>query len=216
MIVRATRDFVPDTEITFWYQPPVAGTTYDQRQKKFRQWSFKCDCNMCQDDQTTTKGVLAKRKTMRTEAQKLYLSGKRHDTAKLETIIASLADTYFRPASEVPRLSVWDIQMGLAEMHMEHRQPAKTIHWALEALSSLGYVIDGGRLPRTMGAPMVIKQWGLMEDRLIHCWILLARAYHLVSPDIEYQAKEYAKVSYKICVGEDETFEETYGEHFQS
>ena len=49
-----------------------------------------------------------------------------------------------------------------------------------------------------------------MEDGLIKCWMLLSDAYHLVAPDLERQAEEYAKISYRICVSEDETFEETY------
>jgi hypothetical protein len=58
---------------------------------------------------------------------------------------------------------------------------------------------------------VVVKHWGLIEDRLIECWMLLSGAYHLVAPDPGSQAKEYARISYKICVGEDETFEEVYG-----
>jgi hypothetical protein len=41
--------------------------------------------------------------------------------------------------------------------------------------------------------------------------MLLAGAYHLLAPDLETQAEEYARVSYKICVGKDETFDEIYG-----
>lgn len=41
--------------------------------------------------------------------------------------------------------------------------------------------------------------------------MLLSSAYHSVAPDLEIQAEEYARISYKICLGEDETFDETYG-----
>jgi hypothetical protein len=46
---------------------------------------------------------------------------------------------------------------------------------------------------------------------LTDCWMLLSGAYHFVAPDLEVQAEEYARISYKICIGEDETFDETYG-----
>ncbi len=41
--------------------------------------------------------------------------------------------------------------------------------------------------------------------------MLLSSAYYLVAPDLETQAEEDARISYRICVGEDETFGETYG-----
>ena len=210
MIVRATRDLVAETEITFWYQIPVA-SEYNERQKKFQQWDFKCDCTMCQDDQTTKKSILAKRKSLRDDMLKYFQSGKRTDAAKIEAILVTIAATYTRPAFEVPHLSIWDSQLALANMYMQQNQPVKVIDSALGVLASLGYVIDGGNLPRISGTPIVVKHWGLMRDCLIECWMLLSDAYHLVAPDLEAQAEEYARISYKICVGEDETFDETYG-----
>lgn len=47
-------------------------------------------------------------------------------------------------------------------------------------------------------------------DGLVGCWMGLASAYHRLGLDIEAQAEKYARITYKICVGEDETFEETY------
>ena len=47
-------------------------------------------------------------------------------------------------------------------------------------------------------------------DYRIKCWMLLSNAYYLVAPDLETQAEEYARISYKICVCEDETFDETW------
>jgi hypothetical protein len=210
MMVRATHDLAANTEITFWYHMPVENE-YDERQKQFRQWNFKCDCIMCRDNQMTEKCVWAKRKALRADLQKCFLSGKRGDAAKIETIITTMASTYNRPAFKVPRLSMWDPQLALAKMYTHQRQPVKAIDSALGVLTSLGYVVDGGKLPRTSRTPMVVKQWGLMLDRLIECWMLLADAYHLLAPDLETQAEEYARISYKICVGEDETFDETYG-----
>lgn len=209
-MVRATRDLAANTEITFWYHKPVEND-YDERQKQFRQWNFKCDCIMCRNDQITEKRVWAKRKRLRADLRKCFLSGKKEDEAKIETIIATMASTYNRPAFEVPRLSMWDPQLALAKMYTQQRQPVKAINCALGVLTSLGYVVEGGKLPRTSRTPLVVKQWGLMLDHLIECWMLLAGAYHSLAPDLEAQAAEFARISYKICVGEDETFDETYG-----
>ena len=210
MIVRTTRDLAPDTEITFWYHSPVAHS-YEERQKKFQQWGFKCDCAMCQDDQTTKKTVLAKRKRLRADLLRHFQSDSRADLAKIEGILTTMTDTYRRPAFEVPRLCLWDPQLALTKMYTLQKRPVQAIDSALRVLSSLGYIIEGGNLPRISGMPMVVKQWGLMNDRLVECWILLSGAYHLVAPDLEAQAEQYARISYKICVGEDETFDETYG-----
>lgn len=209
MMVRATRDLAANTEITFWYHLPIENE-YNERQKHFRQWNFKCDCVMCRDDQITEKSVWAKRKRLRADLLKCVMSGKRKDAAKIETFIATMASTYNRPAFEVPRLSIWDPQLALAKMYTQQGQTVKAIDSALGVLTSLGYVVEGGKLPRTSSAPMVVKQWGLMLDLLAECWMLLAAAYHLLAPDLEAQAEEYARISYKICVGEDETFNETY------
>lgn len=50
-----------------------------------------------------------------------------------------------------------------------------------------------------------------MNDHLIDCWVHLANAYNLVAPDLAFQARGYAKLFYRICVGEDESFDEAYG-----
>ena len=210
MMVRATRELAPDTEISFWYHKPVTNG-YAERQKKFQHWSFKCNCVMCEDERTTKKNVFAKRNRLSADLLKYFKSTKRVDAAKIETTLAAMTETYHRPAFEVPRLGLWDPQLALAKMYTLQKQPVKAIESAMRVLESLGYIIEGGNLPRTSGTPMMVKQWGLMVDHLIECWMLLSGAYHVVAPDLETQAEEYAKISYKICVGEDETFDETYG-----
>ena len=53
-----------------------------------------------------------------------------------------------------------------------------------------------------------------MVDPLIENWVHLWVAYErLVSrrPEPRKKAEEYARMTYKICIGEDETFEEQVG-----
>ncbi|KAH0832708.1 hypothetical protein FOPE_01435 [Fonsecaea pedrosoi] len=214
MLVRATQDLAADTEITFWYYSPGVND-YDERRKKFQHWGFMCDCAMCQDEMATKKSVWAKRTKLRADALKVFKSDSKANIAQVETVLVELVATYPRPASDVPRLSVWDGQLALAKMCLAHRQPLKAVEWGVSALESLGYVIEGGRLPRTIGTPLVVKKWGLMQDHLVECWMVLARAYSLVAPDLEVLAIEYARNSYKICVGEDDSFDETYGRIFR-
>ncbi|KPM41951.1 hypothetical protein AK830_g4617 [Neonectria ditissima] len=211
MVIRATQDLPPDTELTFWYNIPAADDD-NGRSKKFQHWGFECDCSICQDDQATDQRTFAKRATLRADGMAALRSNGRTVTRKIETIATKLADTYSRPATEVPRLSIMDIQLALAHIYMRQLQLAKAVDAALGALTCLGYVIEGGNLPRSMGKPMVVRRWGLLKDHVIDCWMLLSAAYRSVAPDLEAQAVEYARISYKVCIGEDETFKETFGE----
>ncbi|OAL27653.1 hypothetical protein AYO20_09726 [Fonsecaea nubica] len=214
MLVRATQDLAADTEITFWYHLPGVND-YDERRKKFQHWGFMCDCAMCQDEKATKKSVWAKRTKLRADVLKHFKSDSKANIPQIETVLAELVATYPRPASDVPRLSVWDVHLGLAKMCLAHRQPVQAVESGVSALESLGYVIEGGRLPHILGTPLVVKKWGLMQDHLVECWMVLARAYSLVAPDLEVLAIEYARTSYKICVGEDDSFDETYGRIFR-
>jgi hypothetical protein len=137
------------------------------------------------------------------------------DAAKAESILAAITNTYRRPPFEVPLLCLWDAQLALTQMYMQQIEPVKTIVSASRVLAPLGYVVEGGDLPRTSGTPMAVKKWGLMEDRLIEYWMLLSGAYHWVAPDLELQTEQYGRISYKICVGGEEPFDETYGKFAQ-
>ncbi|TVY35156.1 Histone-lysine N-methyltransferase [Lachnellula subtilissima] len=209
MIVRATRDLAPDTEINFWYHALIAAEK-NYRQKKLKQWGFRCDCAMCRDDQTTNRKILNSRKQQRAEVLRFFKTGLKANLPKIENIIVVMESQYSQPSSKVPRLHIWDLYLRLAQAYMQRKDPTKAINSALKSFSSLGYVIEGGNPPYKIGTPMIIKQWGLFVDHSIECWGVLCSAYQLVAPDLMIQSAQYAKLSYRICVGEDETFEETY------
>ncbi|PGH18368.1 hypothetical protein AJ79_00434 [Helicocarpus griseus UAMH5409] len=144
---------------------PVAGG-YDERQKKFRQhWGFKYDCSICQNEEEVAKmGALEKRKRLIADAQKHAQS---HATPKIngvERFVSMIAETYSQPAAEVPRLGLWDPLIFLAQVYLQQGQLVKAVESALKALESLGYVIDGGRLPFSPGTSLVVRKWGLMMD----------------------------------------------------
>ena len=46
---------------------------------------------------------------------------------------------------------------------------------------------------------------------MVEVWTHLSTAYAKVAPQLCEKAEYYAKVSYKICIGEDETFDEKVG-----
>ena len=209
MIVRAAQDLEPGTEIVFWYQSPF-NSEPSKEQTDFRQWEFNCDCIMCQDVRVTSDVTLARRKRLRNDVLNHFQSPKALNEAEVEATLLMLAETYSRPASEVPRILLWDLYLDLSRAYAKHNQPKKAIDWALKALESLGYVIDGGCVSNM---PLTVKKWGLMTDSHVECWMILARAYLAVGPELAAQAEDYARITYSICVGEDETFYETYGNY---
>jgi hypothetical protein len=100
--------------------------------------------------------------------------------------------------------------LSLSVVHASRGVSGKTVDFAVKTLESLGYVLEGGRQPYTPGAPLRVLKWGLIMDGLVGCWMILCRAYCDVAPEFANQAEDYARITYRICVGEDETFEDTY------
>ena len=206
MIVRATCDIAPNTEINFWYHPPIVEENHE-RQEKFERWGFKCDCVICQDNQTTKRNTLSSRKQQRAKVVQDLKAGSKANLPEIERTIVSMEKQYAQLPTKVPRLYVWDLHLGVAQEYMQRTEPAKAIKFALKSLESLGYIIEGGHLPRKISTPIVIKRWGLFVDDSIECWGILSAAYQLVAPDLAIQARRYSKLSYRICYGEDETFQ---------
>lgn len=130
--------------------------------------------------------------------------------AKVEGIVKKLAASYNRSALEVPRLGLWEIQFDLVQKYFGCYEYNKVVEWGLKGLESLGYVIHGGEIPCESGTTLKVTQWGLMMPPVLRCWVILSRSYRLVAPELEGQAKAYAKLTYRVCIGEDETFDKAY------
>lgn len=205
MVIRASRNLPPDTEITFWYQSPIGNL--DVKPANVQNWGFSCDCTICEDIQGLSQAVVSTRKRLSTELEKLFKLSK-PKLSRIENTLASLAETYSRPPSQVPRLGLWSGYLSLAAIALTSHQPEKAIRSGLKALESLGFVINGGFFS---DRKLEVKTWGLMSDGVIGCWMILGRAYREAALGREMQAAEYAKISYRICVGEDDTFDDTYG-----
>ncbi|KAJ6178732.1 hypothetical protein N7519_009193 [Penicillium mononematosum] len=208
MIVRASRDLPPNTEITFWYKSPM---TRDPKESpvNLQHWGFKCDCILCQDTCSASRSVLSNRNRISADLRRLFKTSKMN-LRKIEDKISILARTYCRPASEVPRLALDSPYLSLAAIYASSRNLKRAVEFGLMCLESLGFVIEGGKVPHVPYAPLVVQKWGLMNDGVVGCWMILCRAYQELAPTLASQAEGYARVSYRICIGEDETFDQTY------
>ncbi|KAL2810626.1 hypothetical protein BJX63DRAFT_444568 [Aspergillus granulosus] len=207
MIVRATQDLPPNTELFFWYTQP-SDSTSKAKQPNLKHWGFKCNCVICQDSTATEESDLMKRRRLTADLVNAFQALSK--SRKPKSAIAQIEETYRKPAIQVPRLGIWKAYLRLAEAHVSRGVLEKTVEFALKTLESLGYVLEGGGIPHTPDAPLHVMKWGLMMDELVRCWMILCRAYCDLAPELASQAEDYARITYRMCVGEDETFEDTY------
>lgn len=214
MIVRAARDLPENTELVFWYKAPLDNTS-KAKQLKLKHWGFSCSCAICQDCIETENSNLMKRRRLTTDLANAFQSlgkSRKPDSvvARIEDLVSKLEETYRKPAVEVPRPGIWKAYSSLAVLHASRGVSEKAVDFALKTLESLGYVLEGGRLPHRSGVQLRVVKWGLMMDGLVGCWMILCRAYCHVAPELADQAEDYAWTTYRVCIGEDETFGNTY------
>ena len=209
-IVRATRNLPAGSEIFFWYAIPEPNDTYEKTQEKLQNWGFRCTCAICQQSKKTKKTVLSRRRNLLEDLKAVFGSQTGPDLSKAERILDAVDKTYSEPATEVPRLALWDPYVLLTRIYSSRNQQDKVIETAWKVLLSLGFTVKKED-PASLTSPFVVEQWGLMEDCLIQTWVHLWTAYAQVAPDLCRRAEEYARITYRICIGEDDTFDEKYG-----
>lgn len=209
-IVRASRNIPAGTEVTFWYHTPDHTISYEETQKKLENWGFKCTCTICDQNKSTKKNVKAKRAALLQDLMGAFKNRDGADLAKVERLLAAIEKTYLVPATKVPRLALWDPYLLLTRLYNSMNRQEKTIQTGCKVLQSLGFVIKR-QDPSSLKSPFEVERWGLMRDQVVETWVHLWTAYAQVAPNLCKKAEEYAKVAYKVCVGEDETFELKYG-----
>ena len=118
-------------------------------------------------------------------------------------------------AKRVPTCQRWNLNQQvtspvLRSGTLTSSSHASTVRTAWKVLMSFSFTIKRQNL-LSLKSPFEVEQWGLMEDCLIQIWVHLWTAYAQVAPDLCNKAEEYAKITYSICIGEDDTFDEKYG-----
>jgi hypothetical protein len=212
MVVRATQDLEPDTESTFWYQSPDV-TDHQELRKKLRNWGFDCECAICSDAKGTRGSTLKERQRLQNELKKLLDAsaprGLQFD--KFERLLKALDGTYTRPAHEVPRLLVWDPQLLFTRIYITNNIMGKALQYAGKVLTALGFVVVGAD---TSATSFKVKKWGLTMDHLVEAFLHARTAFKALGAlEKSKQAEDYARVAYKIVVGEDASFDSTYRDY---
>ena len=210
IIVRATRDIPADSELFLWYAPPQSGRTWEMAQEKLQSWGFQCSCVLCQQDQKTTKRTRARRHALLEDLKAAILVPAGGGVLETERLLPVIEKTYSAPAEDVPRLELRDPYFLLTRMYAFEDRPQDVIRTGFRFLSCLGFVITHGSSDSPNSSCEVL-QWGLLENEGVEIWMHLWAAYGKVAPHLCGRLEEYARISYKICLGEDETFAETVG-----
>ena len=210
IIVRAARDIPADSEVFFWYAAPEVNRTWAKAQEKLRNWGFQCSCVICQQDKKTAKKVHAKRKALLGDLREAFAAPGAGDLPKAERLLAAIEKTYSAPAKEIPRLELWEPYLLLTRIYASQNRPQNVIRTAFKVLGALGFVISH-QSPDSPDSSFEVLQWGLMAEILIETWTHLWRAYAALAPQLCKKAEQFARTTYKICVGEDETFDEKVG-----
>lgn len=209
MIVRASRDLEPGTEVTFWYHNPD-GTDADS-QEKLKHWGFVCDCPICLDARAMKAAVVTKRRVLREDLKRAFDPSTSHtiETDKIERLLGALERTYKRPADEVPRLLLWDPRLALARVYATQNNAIKCLESVGKVLTSLGFLIVGADSSPTNFA---VVKWGLVVDPLVETFLHARAAFQSLGAwENSRQAEEYAKTMHKIIIGEDTSFDAVYG-----
>jgi hypothetical protein len=208
MIVRASRDLEPGTEITFWYHSPVGNSATDL-QEKLKHWGFVCGCPICLDARATSAAVVTKRRKLLEDLKRVFNSSALHrvQMEKIERLLDALNQTYTRPVEEVPRLLLWEPQLALARIYAAQNNAGKTLESAWKVLTSLGFVVVGADSLRTR---LAVVKWGLLVNYLVETFLHARSAFAAMGAmEDSRRAEEYARTAYKIIVGEDESFDAT-------
>ncbi|KAF7593305.1 hypothetical protein BBP40_011685 [Aspergillus hancockii] len=203
MAVRACRDLPVGTEITIPYV--VVSVDVEERQRSFHAWDFECQCIICLDQRSTAKNMALQRKSL---IANFWDCQNTADIAMAKSVMVKLPQTYARPGSEVPQIEIVASSLAMLRWCVL-REPSDAFRFALQTLVALGFDVRGVRTPDMPGSLIEVRKWGLVSFSTVQCWLLLATAYHLKENMLWPQALDFAKVAYRICVGEDESFDVT-------
>ncbi len=125
---------------------------------------------------------------------------------KKQTILMQLEKTYRLPASEVPRAFLWELYFSVAMEFFPGAGFDIIIKRILATFESSGFVVQGAEafMP---GTRIIVKKWGFPNPDAVELWLTLRNVYKALGQHVlAEQAKAYAKITWALFMGEDETF----------
>lgn len=215
IVVRAARDIAKGEELTFAYFP--ATLEYAQRQEHAGDyWKGGCGCEFCLAETATPEKQIRRREMLLEEMHSIFAAFEASDpddalTERLYKTITARLDlvngTYTAIPSRQPRLQLLPSLQGLLTVSRAKNRPVDTISSAIQILTALGFEYD------TINAR--IEKWGLVNSYVVEAFASLWEAYGECEGKAGLcgRAEENAKLTYEICIGERESFEEVLGDY---
>lgn len=203
MVVRAARDMDAGTEITFPYLKLEWERPEEMREVTRVWWNFECNCVNCVDANNADPSVLSERIRLMDKIDEFHVT---HLTtpAQVEPLLDKMADTYTRDAASVPRVSLGWRQIDLSWRFWERFEFDKMFETLVKALVSLGFVMNGADFSTT---PFEVVSWGYTDSGTSGSFYYMALGFAMKEAKQDSEAAiNYARVAYKIDVGEDETY----------
>lgn len=108
----------------------------------------------------------------------------------------------------MPRLLLWETPLLLAQVYLGKSNMTKVLESVGKVLAALGFDVVG--MDSSSVGFRVVK-WGLVLDHVVEVFVHARTVFRsLKALEDSKRAEEYAKVAYRIVVGEDTSFESTY------
>ncbi|KFY18715.1 hypothetical protein V493_08396 [Pseudogymnoascus sp. VKM F-4281 (FW-2241)] len=209
-VVRATRALPANTELVWAYHEVSEDPA--QTRRALSNWGFMCTCGLCAEAARTPEKVRRRRELLRKDLHACVVvkNPDAIDVPKAERLVAAMDATYKANPEEAPREPLCSLQLMVARVHKNRGEAAKVVGAALRVLRLLGFEVKGAQVPRGKEEFKVVR-WGLMAPGVVETWVQLWVAYATLAPELCADAERCARICYKICVGEDETFDDSYG-----
>ncbi|KAF2758999.1 hypothetical protein EJ05DRAFT_328868 [Pseudovirgaria hyperparasitica] len=204
MVVRATRDLEPGAEILFTYRPAK------KLENVFEHWGFRCECTICLDTKTTKPATTKQRQQIHKRLERDFDLALNHpDTIRnIQRTLDALQKTYPQPTSAVPRVKIFDPQLALTRFLIQDKKYMDALVHGKSALESLGFVVTGFE---ASDVEFRVVTWGHFLDHVVEAFQHVRSAFRASGAEKKaIQAEGYAKVAYRIAVGEDETYDPSY------
>ncbi|KAI1476077.1 hypothetical protein F4774DRAFT_262798 [Daldinia eschscholtzii] len=213
-IVRASQDLKAGTELLFEYHQPGPHETYEEAQKRFKNWGFVCECARCLNKKATSQKVHRERLALSARlAALMQLAPSLTRVKQGMALLKELEKTYIVDPITQPvlRVELPDAYFALGSYLIGRKNLEDGLELFLKGLDALGYVIVAypPRNPRegkTKKKPVFeIKHWGQANEFIVWAFSRILDVYKRLAPELCDVIKGYARVTYSICCGEDET-----------
>ncbi|KAJ0332022.1 hypothetical protein COL922a_011556 [Colletotrichum nupharicola] len=213
MIVRATKDIDADAELLIRYQQPKPGDDYQATQKSLENWSFNCQCRLCEDKKSTPAQTWQRRRALlRNLGQIMEACETPAQESEAERLLEQL-DQYYPEREGALRLELWESYLALGQKRLDRGKAVDAFELTVKGLEALGFVFVASPFRRVPGRlKFEIKEWGQINDDVFFAFLTLLHAARVITPQLCEVVKGHARIIYAVCAGEQETAVDLYEE----